>query len=180
MAISNLLPGKLTDKQKKFCVEYVKDFNQTKAALRAGYAKKNARIQGSQLMEKSAVTDFLVELQKEIAKKHDLTSDGIILNLKNIRNQCLEAMGGQELVNGILGFPKTGPAYAMVALRANELMGQHIGMWPKKIEIDHNIKEMEQKQAENSRKVFELVDGFAASKSASRKKTPRLAIGGKT
>jgi len=164
------LPGELTDLQKKFCVEYVKDLNQTQSALRAGYAKKNARIQASQLMSNQLITDLIVELQKNIAQKHDLTVDGIILNLKNIRNQCLDRI--QET--------KTGPAFAMVALRANELIGQHIGMWPKKIEIDHNIKELEKKQVENARKVFELVDGFAASKSVSRKKTPRLASVGKT
>lgn len=169
MGHSNLLPGKLTPLQQKFCGEYLKDFNQTKAAIRAGYKKKNARIMASKLMTNTNVTERLVQLQNEIAEKHDLTPDGIILNLKNIRNQCFLNMDGG----------KNGPAYAMVAMRANELMGQHIGMWPKRVEIDHNFIIEEKKQAENQRKVFEIVDGFAASKSASRKKTPRLGAGRK-
>ena len=164
------LPTELTDLQKNFCGEYIKDFNQTKAAIRAGYAKKNARIQGSQLMTNPLVTAFIVELQKQIAERHDLTADGIILNLKNLRNECLD----------MIMYPKSGPAFAMVALRANELLGQHIGMWPKKIEIDHKMIEQEKKQVENQRKVLKLVDGFAARKSVSHKKAPRLAIGGAT
>ena len=34
---------KLTDKQKIFCKEYIKDFNATRAAIAAGYSKKGAR-----------------------------------------------------------------------------------------------------------------------------------------
>ena len=178
MVKTNNLPAELTAKENKFCNEYLKDFKRTQAVIRAGYSKKNARRIAAALMEKSHITEHLVKLQAEISEKHDLTIDGIILNLKAIRNKCTEAMTTEKA--GMIIESKNGPAYAMVALRANELMGQHIGMWPKRIELDHNIKFEEQKQAENSRKVFEIVDGFAASKSASRKKTPRLASGSKT
>lgn len=165
----NKLPGELTDKQKKFCHEYLKDFNQAQSAIRAGYGKKNARVMASKLMSNANISEFIVKIQSEIAKKHDLTADGIILNLRNIRNRCLLHIGHE----------KNGPAYAMVALRASELMGQHIGMWPKKIELDHNVTFDQQKQVENQQKFTELLDRFAASKSNGANKTPRLVRGGK-
>jgi len=162
--------GDISDKQIKFCREYIKDMNQTKAAVRAGYATKNARIQGSQLMSNPLVTTCIIILQKEIAMKHDLTEDGIILNLKNIRNKCFD----------MITHEKIGPSFAVAAIRANELIGQHIGMWPKKIELDHKITIDEEKHAENKRKVAKILDGFAAAKSNGSKKTPRLVGGGKT
>ena len=187
MGKPNKEPGKLTEKEAKFCREYMKDFKRTQAVIRAGYSKKNARRIAAALMEKPRITDYLVKLQAEIAEKHDLTVDGIILNLKAIRNTSLHLMSLEvdKTKKADLSLPgdipsKNFAAVAAVALKANELMGQHIGMWPKKIEIDHNIKEMEQKEAENSRKVFEIVDGFAAKKSDSGKKTLRVARGRKT
>jgi phage terminase small subunit len=33
----------MTDKQKRFCEEYVKDWNATRAAIAAGYSEKTAR-----------------------------------------------------------------------------------------------------------------------------------------
>ena len=179
MAKNNNLPGELTEKQKKFCHEYLKDFNQAQSAIRAGYGKKNARVMASKLMANKSVTVYLVELQNEIAEKHDLTPDGIILNLKNLRNKCINYMDGLELDDGTLIPSKNGPAYAMVTVRVNELMGQHIGMWPKKIELDHNVKFEEQKQVENQQKFTQLLDGFAAVKSNGKHKTPRLVRGGK-
>ena len=163
-------PRKISAMQARFCREYIKDLNQTKAAERAGYAKKNARIQGSQLMSNPLVTSRIVELQKNIAKRHDLTPDGIILSLKNIRNKCFN----------MIDHDKIGPSYAVAAIRANELMGQHIGMWPKKLELSGNLNINEEKQAESQRKVSESLDRIAVIRANSGGETPRLVSGGKT
>jgi phage terminase small subunit len=57
---------KLTDKQKRFVEEYCVDWNCTQAAIRAGYAKKNAGQEGGRLYKKveikSAIDARLVEL----------------------------------------------------------------------------------------------------------------------
>lgn len=55
----------LTDKQKKFFLEFPKDMNATKAAIRAGYSKKVARVQGCKL----------VKMVRQYAKKKDNTTD---------------------------------------------------------------------------------------------------------
>lgn len=51
----------LNPKQKAFCREYVKDFNSTQAAIRAGYSKKTAYSIGQRLLKK-------VEVQAEIKR----------------------------------------------------------------------------------------------------------------
>ena len=41
--------NKLTDKQRKFCDEYLVDLNATQAAIRVGYSEKTASEQSSRL-----------------------------------------------------------------------------------------------------------------------------------
>lgn len=53
---------KLTPKQELFIIEYAKDFNATKAAIRAGYSKHTANEQGAQLLAKLSV---LIQERKE-------------------------------------------------------------------------------------------------------------------
>ena len=57
---------KLTEKQKRFCEEYLIDLNATQAAIRAGYSKKYADREGHKLVENSRVLEYLKELQKEL------------------------------------------------------------------------------------------------------------------
>jgi phage terminase small subunit len=41
---------KLTPRQRRFCVEYIKDLNGSAAAIRAGYARKGARVEASKFL----------------------------------------------------------------------------------------------------------------------------------
>lgn len=50
---------KLTTKQRRFCEEYLKDFNATQAAKRAGYAKGTAYSMGSENLRKPEIKSFL-------------------------------------------------------------------------------------------------------------------------
>jgi hypothetical protein len=50
MILDKVLDDKLTDKQRAFVSEYLKDFNATQAAIRAGYAESGARVEGHRLL----------------------------------------------------------------------------------------------------------------------------------
>lgn len=58
--------SKLTDKQQRFVQEYVKDWNATQAALRAGYAESGAGQEGHRLLKnaeiRAAIDRFLADL----------------------------------------------------------------------------------------------------------------------
>lgn len=57
--------GGLTPRQELFCLEYLKDFNATAAAKRAGYAEASAHVSGSRTLDKPEVQTFLrAELDK--------------------------------------------------------------------------------------------------------------------
>jgi phage terminase small subunit len=61
----------LTEKQKRFCDEYLIDLNATQAAIRAGYSKRSAR----QIAEKNMTKD---DIQKYIKERMDEKEDELI------------------------------------------------------------------------------------------------------
>jgi phage terminase small subunit len=61
-------PGELTGKQKKFCEEYIFDFNASRAARAAGYSEDTAGSIGSENLQKPEIQDFIKELQSDMEK----------------------------------------------------------------------------------------------------------------
>lgn len=60
--------GKLTDKQAKFCEEYLLDLNATQAAIRAGYSPDTARQIASKLLSEVDTQATIAALQAERSK----------------------------------------------------------------------------------------------------------------
>ena len=50
---------KLTDKQQRFCEEYLVDLNATQAAVRAGYSEKTAGAIGFENLRKPEIQAYL-------------------------------------------------------------------------------------------------------------------------
>jgi phage terminase small subunit len=76
--------GGLTDKQKLFAREYLKDLNATQAAIRAGYSVRSAGETGSKLRDDPEVLKLIEELQKERADRLDITTDRIEQELARV------------------------------------------------------------------------------------------------
>jgi phage terminase small subunit len=70
--------GGLTDKQAKFCVEYLIDLNGTQAAIRAGYSENTARAIASENLSKPDIVEELNRLRGEIAKTTKITPERIL------------------------------------------------------------------------------------------------------
>ena len=75
---------KLTNKQKRFCQEYLIDLNATKAAIRAGYCKKNARQIGSENLTKLDIQQEIKRLMDARAKKTEITAEQVLRELAKI------------------------------------------------------------------------------------------------
>jgi len=65
------MENKLTGKQEKFCVEYVKDFNATAAAKRSGYSAKMAYSTGWENTRKPEVKARIAQLLEEQSMQPD-------------------------------------------------------------------------------------------------------------
>lgn len=67
-----------------FCLEYLIDFNATRAAVASGYSKKTAQMQGSRLLSNVMVQAKLEELKKALLEKKELRIEDILEELKNV------------------------------------------------------------------------------------------------
>ena len=75
--------GKLTDKQKMFCEEYLVDLNGTQAAIRAGYSKKTAKEQAAQNLAKLNIQNYISELKDKRNKRLEIDQNEVLKELYN-------------------------------------------------------------------------------------------------
>lgn len=74
----------LTDKQKRFCDEYLIDCNATQAAIRAGYSKKTAHVIGNENLNKPKIRTYLEERMAEKEKGLIATQDEVLRYLTSV------------------------------------------------------------------------------------------------
>lgn len=81
--------AKLTDKQKRFCEEYVHDWNATKAAIRAGYSERSARQIGEQNLSKIDIKACIDGIKRDLQKLAEfsaLQAGKILIGIANDKN----------------------------------------------------------------------------------------------
>ena len=73
----------LTDKQRLFCIYYVKSFNQTMAAIKAGYSPDRAHVTGSELVRNRKVADEIRRLKSEMQQ-------GVFVDAMDVLNKYIQ------------------------------------------------------------------------------------------
>lgn len=79
--------AKLTEKQKKFCNEYLIDLNASQAYKRAGYQTKDenvAAVMGSRLLRNDKVSAYLQDRKSEREARTEITQDRVLRELAAI------------------------------------------------------------------------------------------------
>ena len=71
----------LTDKQKRFCEEYLIDLNATQAAIRAGFSEKTAYRTGADNLRKPQIEEYIAKRQKELSRSTEITQERVIKEL---------------------------------------------------------------------------------------------------
>ena len=74
----------LTEQQKNFCREYVKDFIVEKAMLRAGYSPKTADKNGYLLLKNPEIAIKIKELMERHIQKQELTADAVLSEIRKM------------------------------------------------------------------------------------------------
>lgn len=74
----------LTSKQQAFVIEYLVDLNATQAAIRAGYAKKGAKDQAYQLMERPEIAAAIKAAMEARNKRTQIDADYVLSRLTEI------------------------------------------------------------------------------------------------
>lgn len=79
------MKNELNEKQKMFCLEYLKDFNATRAYKKVYWSADNvARANGSRLLANADIQEYLWSKVEKKVEKIDVWVDYVLENLKNI------------------------------------------------------------------------------------------------
>ena len=76
--------AELTERQKRFCEEYVIDLNGTQAAIRAGYSESGASVEGTRLLANANVKSLIDKLKAEKTSANKTTAQRVIDELSSI------------------------------------------------------------------------------------------------
>lgn len=145
----------LTEKQKRFCEEYLLDLNATNAAIRAGYSPDSAADIGSENMQKPHIK---AEIDRRIADRSarlGVTQDRVLLELAKIAFSAPADVIDFE--SGEVLDKEKAAAIASIKIKqipnrdgeiiterdirftdrvkALELCGRHVGMFKDKVEL---------------------------------------------
>jgi phage terminase small subunit len=153
--------SKLTEKQRRFCEEYLVDLNATQAAIRAGYSENTARDIGCENLTKPNIAAYIAKAQKEISEKTLITAEWVVNRLKAISDRCMTAEpvmvydpDTKSMVeSGEYRFDSSG------ANKATELLGKHLGVFEK----DNSQKKPEGISPETLAIIAEKINNNAAS-----------------
>lgn len=143
---------KLTDKQERFCQEYLIDSDATKAAKRAGYSERSAGYIGYQLLQKTPIKARLIELRKEQTQRVQIDADYVLSSLKSVAERCMQAepvmergADGELVPTGEWKFEHSG------ANRSLELLGKHLALFTE----NHNVNLLSELSDEQLRAIVE-------------------------
>lgn len=100
---------KLTEKQKRFCEEYLIDLNATQAAVRAGYSSKTAYSIGTENLRKPEIREYCQQLIRERSERTGISSDFVLEELRRIAEAKVEITGREKM-------------------KALELLARHLGL----------------------------------------------------
>jgi phage terminase small subunit len=121
----------VTEQRKAFCDEYLRCFNATAAAIKAGYSEKTARIQASQILAEDEISLYIEDRLREVSKEAEIDSIWITKRFKNISDRCMTVIpvlihnGEKWVESGEYKFDSAG------ANKATEMLGKIFGVFEK-------------------------------------------------
>lgn len=145
----------MTEKQKRFCDEYLIDLNATQAAIRAGYSKKTAKQIGQENLTKLDVKEYIekrmAEKEKELIADQDEVLKYLTATMRREKKECVVVTTSEEkstfVPDGEGKMRKQTvkkevpriveiPARLSDANKAAELLGKAYGLYTDKVETD--------------------------------------------
>jgi len=133
----------MTNKQKRFCDEYLIDCNATQAAIRAGYSPKTAKQIGQENLTKPDLREYIDEQLKKLHDAKIADADEVIKYLTSVMRG--ESTAEVVVIEGEGEGCSTARRMSKAPdekerLKAAELLGKRFGLFTDKINVDGGTK----------------------------------------
>lgn len=133
---------KLTEKQKRFCEEYLIDLNATQAAIRAGYSEKTAYTIGQKLTKKDEAKAYIDEMIESIRNERTANVQEVVEYLTSVMRGesqseeiVLKGVGkGSQKIERVQKKPSEKDK-----LKAAELLGKRFGMFKENVNVSGTV-----------------------------------------
>ena len=106
----------MTPKQRRFVEEYLIDLNATQAAIRAGYAKSGASVEGTRLLANAKIATAVAAAQAKRSERTEITQDYVLATIRGTVERCESSDNYNP----------------QAVLRGLELLGRHLAMFTDK------------------------------------------------
>lgn len=151
--------SELTEKQKRFCEEYLIDLNGAQAAIRSGYSKNTAKEIASENLTKPNIQEYLAQRQKELQEATGITQkrvleeyakvafldirkyytvDGALKSIHDLDDDAAGALAGVEVDDLYEGYGEermqvgqTKKIKTYDKVKALDSLGRHLGLFEK-------------------------------------------------
>ena len=152
--------GELTFKEQRFVQEMLEDpSSKRKAALRAGYAPKDASVAGSRVYARPGVREALEEGRKERSERLGFSQDRVLVELASIAFADLAKTIKEDVEGNALPSPlveisheittdKLGNKTKHIKTKSPKLadktaaliqLGKHLGLFEEKVEVSGSV-----------------------------------------
>lgn len=141
----------MNKKQELFCLEYLKDFNATRAYKEVYWVKqKTAEVQWCKMLSNPKVSEYLKSKAEEKLKKADVTAERVIQSLVEVANRCMQKVpvmmkwgiqaveiikdeNGNEQLAQVRKFDSAGANSAL------EKLGKYLKLFTDKVELSGEV-----------------------------------------
>lgn len=138
----------MTEKQKRFCDEYLIDLNATQAAIRAGYSAKTATKASDWLnieAQEKPSSDFNQQMYNFIQKRLAEKESQLIASQDEVLQYLTSVLRG-ESQSSVLSLCGNGAQEVIEKrpdekerLKAAELLGKRYGLYTEKVDVDASV-----------------------------------------
>lgn len=128
----------MTEKQKRFCDEYLIDYNATQAAIRAGYSPKTAYSIGDENLKKPELKSYLEAEQEKLHNAKTADAQEVVEYLTAVlRGESSASVVVVESVGDGCSSAKIlrKPPDEKERLKAAELLGKRLGLFTDKVNL---------------------------------------------
>lgn len=141
----------MNKKQELFCLEYLKDFNATRAYREVYWVKqKTAEVQGCKMLSNPKVSEYLKSKAEEKLKKADVTAERVIQSLVEVANRCMQkvpvmmkwGIQAVEIIKDENGNEQLAQVWKFDSAWANsalEKLGKYLKLFTDKVELSGEV-----------------------------------------